>query len=362
MTKLDVRSRIRYHSGDSLFVIPMVSPAHPPEAFASALERWFAEHRKDYPWRQTTDPYAILVAEVMLQQTQITTVLDRGYYARWLEQFPTFEALAAAEEDEVLRAWEGLGYYRRARNLHKLAKHIVDLHGGVMPREPSEILALPGIGPYTTGAVASFAFGLKEPIVDGNVARVLMRVFDDRTPIDTTEGTKRLWERAKTLVRASTKPGDFNSGLMELGQTICRVSDADCIRCPVKAFCRATTPTELPIKSKRTVITEVTERVFFHRSAGSILLEQETGNRRTGLWKLPALPESDALPTVLHKATYGITRYKVTLWVHDAPRKHAMPDSHRWIPLGELGDLPMPAPYRKALHAVMRAADFQLEA
>ena len=120
-----------------------VKPAHPPEAFASALERWFAEHRKDYPWRQTTDPYAILVAEVMLQQTQITTVLDRGYYARWLEQFPTFEALAAAEEDEVLRAWEGLGYYRRARNLHKLAKHIVDLHGGVMPREPSEILALP---------------------------------------------------------------------------------------------------------------------------------------------------------------------------------------------------------------------------
>jgi A/G-specific adenine glycosylase len=230
-----------------------------------------------------------------------------------------------------------------------------------MPREPSAILALPGIGPYTAGAVASFAFGLKEPIVDGNVARVLMRVFDDRTPIDTTVGTKLLWDRAKTLVRASTKPADFNSALMELGQTLCRVSDADCIRCPVKSFCRATNPTELPIKSKRTVITDVTERVYFRRSADSILLEQETGNRRTGLWKLPALADASPLPTVLHKAVYGITRYKVTLWVHEAPLDHHVPDAHRWVPMSELADLPMPAPYRKALNAVLRAADFHLE-
>lgn len=338
-----------------------VEPASPPEAFASALERWFAQHRKDYPWRQTRDPYAILVAEVMLQQTQIATVLDRGYYSRWLTQFPDFATLARASEEEVLRAWEGLGYYRRARNLQKLAHHIVDLHGGQMPQEPLAILALPGIGPYTAGAVASFAFNLKEPIVDGNVARVLMRVFDDPTPIDSTEGTKSLWQRAKTLVRASTQPADFNSALMELGQTLCRVSDADCIRCPVKSFCRATTPLALPVKAKKTVITEVTERVFFHQTSEGILLEQETGQRRTGLWKLPALAEGSANPTVLHRASYGITRYKVTLWVHAAPEDYPLGESQRFIPLAELPALPMPAPYRKALNAVIRAADFKLE-
>ena len=339
----------------------MLLPAHPPEAFAHALERWFAQHRKDYPWRQTRDPYAILVAEVMLQQTQITTVLERGFYARWLERFPDFQTLAQASEEEVLRTWEGLGYYRRARNLQKLAQVIVADHAGQMPRDPAAILALPGIGPYTAGAVASFAFDLAEPIVDGNVARVLMRVFDDGTPIDSTEGQKRLWQRAKTLVQAATKPGDFNSALMELGQTLCRPTDADCLRCPVKAFCRATQPLTLPVKAKHTVITEVTERVFFHQTDQGILLEQEVGNRRTGLWKLPELPDETPLPLVLHRAAYGITRYKVTLWIHAAPKAIDMSTAHRFIPLIELASLPMPAPYRKALNAVLKAADFKLE-
>jgi A/G-specific adenine glycosylase len=339
----------------------MPSPAHPPEAFALALEQWFAQHRKDYPWRQTRDPYAILVAEVMLQQTQIATVLERGFYARWLARFPDFQTLALASEEDVLRTWEGLGYYRRARNLQKLAQVIVAEHAGQMPRDPFSILALPGIGPYTAGAVASFAFELAEPIVDGNVARVLMRVFDDATPIDGTEGTKRLWQRAKILVEAATKPGDFNSALMELGQTLCRPSDADCNGCPVRSFCRATDPTSLPVKAKRAVITEVTERVYFLQTSEGILLEQETGNRRTGLWKLPALAEDKPLPAVLHKAIYGITRYKVTLWVHAAPGRMVMTPAHRFIPAIEIASLPMPAPYRKALNAVLRATDFKLE-
>ena len=252
---------------------------HSPEAFARALEQWFAKHRKDYPWRRTQDPYAILVSEVMLQQTQITTVLDRGYYSRWLERFPDFATLAAASEEDVLRTWEGLGYYRRARNLQKLAQVIVAEHRGRMPDDPAAILALPGIGPYTAGAIASFAFHLPEPIVDGNVARVLMRVFDDTTPIDGTEGQKRLWQRAKTLVQAADNPHAFNSALMELGQTLCRVSDAACAACPVRPHCRTTNPAALPVKAKRTVITEVTERVFFHRNEDGVLLEQETGKR-----------------------------------------------------------------------------------
>jgi A/G-specific adenine glycosylase len=340
----------------------MPSPAHPPEAFAQALEQWFAQHRKDYPWRQTRDPYAILVAEVMLQQTQIATVLERGFYVRWLARFPDFQTLALASEEDVLRTWEGLGYYRRARNLQKLAQVVVAEHTGQMPRDPAAILALPGIGPYTAGAVASFAFELPEPIVDGNVARVLMRVFDDATPIDSTEGTKRLWQRATMLVQAATKPGDFNSALMELGQTLCRPTDANCNHCPVRSFCWATDATSLPVKAKRAVITEVTERVYFLQTKEGILLEQETGNRRTGLWKLPALTEEDSLSGVLHKATYGITRYKVTLWVHSAPSSISPGPAHRFIPLDELPTLPMPAPYRKALEAVLRAAEFRLEA
>ena len=142
---------------------------------AADLVEWFRKAGRDYPWRRTRDPYAILVSEVMLQQTQISTVLDRGYYAKWLAQFPNFAVLAAAPESEILKAWEGLGYYRRARNLQRLAQTVVAEHGGVFPNEPTAIRALPGIGPYTAGAIASFAFGLPEPIVDGNVARVLSR-------------------------------------------------------------------------------------------------------------------------------------------------------------------------------------------
>lgn len=339
----------------------MPSPAHPPETFALALEQWFALHRKNYPWRQTRDPYAILVAEVMLQQTQIATVLERGFYVRWLARFPDFQTLAIASEEEVLRTWEGLGYYRRARNLQKLAQVVVAEHAGQMPREPAAILALPGIGPYTAGAVASFAYDLPEAIVDGNIARVLMRVFDDATPIDSTEGQKRLWQRAKTLVLAARRPGDFNSALMELGQTLCRPKDADCNHCPVRSFCRATDPTALPVKAKHTVITEVTERVYFLQTHEGILLEQETGSRRTGLWKLPSLDEDKPLPAVLHKARYGITRYKVTLWVHTGPNSYSLTPAHRYIPTAEIVSLPMPAPYRKALIAVLKAKDFKLE-
>ena len=337
------------------------SPASPPEEFASTLEVWFARHRKDYPWRRTRDPYAILVAEVMLQQTQIATVLERGFYARWLERFPDFASLATASEDEVLRTWEGLGYYRRARNLQKLAQVVVAEHGGRMPRDPSAILALPGIGPYTAGAVASFAFQLPEPIVDGNVARVLARVFDDDTPIDSTEGQKLLWQRATVLVRSSSNPADFNSGLMELGQTHCRPGQPDCTTCPVRGFCRATHPEALPVKSKKTAITEITERVFFLRGPKGVLLEQETGSRRTGLWKLPALPEgSDKLPPVLHKMTYGITRYKVTLWVLAAPSGIGEKEGQRFVAEADLSALPMPAPYRKALNIVMNNGEFRL--
>jgi A/G-specific adenine glycosylase len=347
------------------------SPFPHAPSLAKTLESWFETHGRDYPWRRTTDPYAILVSEMMLQQTQITTVLDRGYYARWMERFPDVPTLAAASEHEVLRTWEGLGYYRRARFLHQLAKTVLEQHDGVFPRNTEAIRALPGVGRYTAGAVASFAFDASEPIVDGNVARVLARLGNDTTPVDSTAGQLKLWEQAQHLVKSARSPRKLNSALMELGQRICRTGTPLCGACPVKKYCTAEEPASLPVKSKRTTITEVTERVFFHRTDSGILLQQETGQRRTGLWKLPALPEtantSTKLPLVLHKAPYTITRYRVTLWVHEAPAAKALcaltsDPAHRFVSDDELPHLPMPSPYRKALNAVLATANFALEA
>lgn len=330
---------------------------------ADALGAWFERNGRDYPWRRTSDPYAVVVSEVMLQQTQIATVLDRGYYLRWLERFPDLESLAAAGEPEVLKAWEGLGYYRRARNLQKLARVVMREHGGRFPTEPDQIRSLPGIGAYTAGAILSLAFNQPEAVVDGNVARVLSRLFNDSTPIDCGEGKRKLWERASQLVRSSNAPRLFNSALMELGQTVCRPGRPLCGECPVRRFCLASDPEPLPVKRSRVRITETTERVFFLQTARGVLLQQETGSRRTGLWRLPALPSSDApeLPPVLHRSTYAITRYRVRLWVHEPPLPVQWSDNHQFIPEPELAGIPMASPYRRALEAVLRQRCVKLE-
>lgn len=345
--------------------MPSRKASRPPGPVADALVAWFREHGKDYPWRRTRDPYAILVSEIMLQQTQISTVLGRGYYARWLERFPDFQTLAVADEETVLKTWEGLGYYRRARSLHRLAKVILEEHDGTFPPDHATMLALPGIGPYTAGAVASFAFGQAAPIVDGNVARVLSRLNNDRTPVDSTAGSKALWQHAEALVKATDDPRALNSALMELGQTHCTPTKPACSLCPLQTACQAVEPETLPVKEKRQEITAVTERVVFVRTAEAVLLEQETGSRRTGLWKLPALPESFEAqpPPVLMRTQYGITRYKVTLWVHEATGQMSdWPDTHRMIALHSLDATPMPAPYRRTLRDLLKREEFRLEA
>lgn len=332
-------------------------------AFARDLSAWFRKNGRDLPWRRTTDPYAILVSEVMLQQTQVAPVLERGHYTRWMERFPDFATLAAAEENAVLQAWEGLGYYRRARNLLALARTVAHRHGGVFPRDLESIRALPGIGPYTAGAVASFAHDTPAPLVDGNVARVLSRLDDDATPADSTAGQKRLWQRAAELVLAASSPRVFNAALMELGQTLCRPGAPLCLSCPVKKHCRATDPAALPVKRARPAPTRVVERVFLLQENGSVLLEQERGPRRTGLWKLPALPDAAhaAAPPVLLKTAYTITRYKVTLWVHEPPPGELVrAENHRLIPRAELGATPMPSPYRRALDTLLARREFRL--
>jgi len=208
---------------DSSLLKPIASqsPDQAPTEIAKALVGWFNQEGKTYPWRETTDPYAILVSEIMLQQTQITTVLGKGFYTRWMERFPNTTTLAKATEDEVLKQWEGLGYYSRARNLQKQAKHIETELSGKFPTEHADILKLPGVGPYTAGAVTSFAFNKPAPIVDGNVARVLSRLFDENEPIDSTQGQKHLWQRSEALLDRD-HPRAFNSAIMELGNAFAK--------------------------------------------------------------------------------------------------------------------------------------------
>lgn len=322
-------------------------------AFRKALLEWFRSDGRDYPWRRTRDPYAILVSEVMLQQTRLAVVLGKGFYARFLSAFPTLQDLAEADEMSLLRVWEGLGYYRRARMLQATAHAVMERHGGCFPSDEKALLSLPGIGPYTAGALRSFAFDLPAPLVDGNVMRVFSRLFDDATPIDSAEGIKRHWQRADQLLDRD-HPRLFNSALMELGQRICKVGVPDCMSCPVAQYCGSSRPEFLPVKSKAKAITSLEEHAVFVLDHGQrILLHQEMGKRRGGLWRLP-IREKEYLAEamLLHEMTYTITRYRVRLFVYELTSV-SMQEGESWVPVEDLEAYPMAAPYRKALSAVM---------
>lgn len=197
---------------------------------------WYDGAARNLPWRGTRDPYAIWVSEVMLQQTRVETVIP--YYERFLQSFPTPEALAEADEDAVLSHWSGLGYYRRARLLQAGVREVVARYGGKVPEDTERRLALPGVGPYTAGAIGSIAFDKEEPIVDGNVTRVLARVFRIRTPVGSSETTKELWKLAGRLVPGE-RPGELNQALMELGATVCTPKQPSCDACPIVHACQA---------------------------------------------------------------------------------------------------------------------------
>jgi len=211
-------------------------------AVAGAIEPWFVENARDLPWRpdpvyDTRDPYRALVSELMLQQTQVSRVIEK--YASFLARFPTVQALAQAPEADVLAEWSGLGYYRRARLLHSAAKTIVEEHAGVFPESPGAIRSLPGVGRYTAGAIASIVFGQREPILDGNVERVLLRLHAKPDPPRDKQTQAWAWERAQELVDLSERPGVLNEGLMELGATVCTPSAPRCPSCPVRGACAA---------------------------------------------------------------------------------------------------------------------------
>ena len=325
--------------------------------FQSTLCDWFDGSGKDYPWRQTRDPYAILVSELMLQQTQIATVLGKGYYSRWMAQFGDWEALAQAKEQDILKAWEGLGYYNRARNLQKAAIRICDDYGGNCPRDPDGLERLPGVGRYTAGAVASFAFEVQAPIVDGNVARVLSRLFNFREPVDITYGQKFLWDCAERMT-----PGErvrsYNSAIMELGQQVCTKRMPDCGECPVAKWCRSKGNKgleALPLKKAKVAITQKNESVVILVREGRVFLEREVGRRRNGLWKLPEISPSQTEDLEeLMSFDYAITRFKVSLKVFELPSavegKFTTNREGNWYKFNDEASLPpLGSPYRKAI-------------
>ncbi len=321
-----------------------------PKVFGPALVRWFRQQGRDLPWRRTTDPYAVLVSEFMLQQTQVVTVLP--YYERWLARFPDFRSLAGADENDVLHLWQGLGYYARARNLHRAAKHVVERHGGTLPADLEAIRALPGVGRYTAGAIASFAFDLPAPILDANVARVLARLLNLREPIDATWGADILWTAAEALV---PKRGArvFNSALMELGALLCIPRQPQCSICPVRAHCRAESPETLPVKKPRRKTVELSEDCAWIVKDGHVLLEQQFGPRWRGLWKLPPLavrPEGAALLLAL---AYPFTHHRVSLSVYTGRAPRALGAEQKWFELANIADAPMPSPHRRAIRRLI---------
>jgi A/G-specific adenine glycosylase len=321
-------------------------------AFRRKLAKWYSTHGRDLPWRRTRDPYAILVSELMLQQTQVATVLP--YYNRWLDRFPDFAALAAAPENDVLHAWQGLGYYQRARNLHKAAKIVAsDLHG-MFPREASAIRGLPGVGRYTANAIATFAFDLAVPIVETNIARLLSRVFDIQTPIDSTSGREELWRRAESLLPRSGA-GRFNSALMDLGATVCLPRNPRCGSCPAKQSCQAKDPERLPRKKTRPATQRLVENHRLIVRHNRILLEQST-TRWRNMWILPPIKldrfNRSSSETAIYASVFPFTNHRVTLHVFRGNRLRIENPQQRWFAKAALKRIPIPSPHRRAITAL----------
>lgn len=321
---------------------------------AQALVDWFHANGRDYPWRRTTDPWAILVSEIMLQQTTIPTVLGR--YADWMHRFPTPQALASATEEEALRSWEGLGYYRRVRSLRAAAQAIMERHGGEFPTEEAGIRALPGIGDYTAGAVMSFAFNKPAPLVDANVARVFSRLCDSRTPVDSPAGRKEQWQLAEQMLHR-TDPRAYNSALMELGQLVCTTGTPQCLLCPVRAWCRAKNPAELPVKLPKKQTTALEHWDILHITKRGILMERQAeGKRHAGMWRLPRRGK-DEVQNLEHitDQSYSVTRYKVTRHLYRAAPSTRLRKGEAYIPLHELEQIPMASPDRKIISRLLDA-------
>lgn len=312
-------------------------PGNERRVFHERLQGWFAVSGRVLPWRSNPHPYAVLVSEFMLQQTTVAAVVP--FFERWMARFPDVHKLAAAPEADVLKLWEGLGYYSRARNLHRAAQAVCTRHHGVVPADAADLWALPGVGPYTAAAIAAFAFDQCVPVLDANINRVVARLFNYKNDITTAAGKSFLESSAAALLPESGGR-NHTSALMDLGSMVCRAGAPDCPNCPVRSLCRADAPASIPVKRPRPEVEEAMDIRALSVVEGRIALVRSNGPRWKGLWTLPPGPvDGECILT----ARYTITRYRVTLRIiRCAPQPG-------WK-FFALDDLPaMPSPHRQAL-------------
>ena len=310
------------------------------------LLHWHSLHgRHDLPWRRSHDPYHVLVSEFMLQQTTVATVTPR--FEAWMHLFPSLANLASAKEESVLAAWQGLGYYSRARRLHAASRAIEERHGGTIPMSSNELLTLPGIGDYTASAIMAFAHNQPAIVLDTNVARVIARWSNLSISIDTAVGKKSLKETARGFFQSSGSRA-VASALMDLGAILCTARQPRCAECPLKKSCKAVAPETLPKKSPRVVTTKRTEHRAWIMREGRLFLQLSEGPLWQGLW---ILPELDVLPSgrCLAQITYPITRYRVTMKVY--PAQAVLKVALKGFYPEELERIAIPSAHRRAIAA-----------
>jgi A/G-specific adenine glycosylase len=348
-------------------------------ALRRALLQWFRANRRALPWREAPSLYKTVVSEFMLQQTQVKTVLP--YFARWLERFPDFHALADAPEEAVVKAWEGLGYYSRARNLHKLARALVA--APVAPRTATEWQELPGIGPYTGAAIASIACGDRAACVDGNVARVLARLTADSTAFASGTALVQHFRPLASAVLDPTAPGDFNEAMMELGAVVCLPRTPDCARCPLRRFCATADPVAaalIPQLARAKTEQRAIVRLWCVRDARLLLHRISTSSRRLAdLHELPSAADLGLDDTtaqrgeMLLRRSRSITRYRIEESIHHWPERSAPAGAAPlpalsgkqssatgvtlfWVPLAELERVTLSGPHRRWVRELLARA------
>jgi len=341
--------------------------------FQKQLLEWYREVKRDLPWRRVNDPYQIWVSEIMLQQTRVETVIP--YFERFISRFPTLQALASAREDEVLKVWEGLGYYSRARNLHQGVKEVTERYGGEVPEQKEEILSVSGIGPYTAGAILSIAYDKMEPAVDGNVLRVFSRLFNSFE--DIMKGKTRKWvEKEVIQLMPTDAASDFNQAIMELGAMVCIPKSPKCSICPIQDFCEARkegTQNLLPVKNKKHIVNTVYRMgLIIQQNDRIVLVQRPKEGLLANMWELPSFENFQQLTGKEWKnqlqSNYGIhLQWENRPWmsiqhlfshlhwsmdiyrvdVNSLPKE--LPSHWQWIIQNDLVKLPFPKPYKRVI-------------
>ena len=345
-----------------------------PDRIADLLLAWYDQHARTLPWRGIHDPYRTWVSETMLQQTRVETVM--GYYARFLERFPTVADLAAAPEDDVLKMWEGLGYYSRARNLHKGAKQVMAEFGGKIPADVEQLRKISGIGPYTAGAIASIAFDQPVPAVDGNVIRIVSRLRGIRENVGIPSVRRALEGEAASLV-PQLRPGDFNQALMDLGSAICTPGTPSCEKCPLRDECDAYAAgdaEDLPVLPRKNPPKVIDYAVCLIFSGDRVLMRQRTEAMLKGLWVFPMAEGKYTLrqvPAAVKKLTKLAAKdvqsageakhvfthqiWQMQLYTMTVPEDAQAPNGYQFIPVGEMHTLAIPTAVKAAVKAVHEA-------